>query len=170
MLLCCPVACTHNATGQRFYDVYAGDVNSIQVGDNTNIQDGATVHVARHNPQGHVSPTVIGSNVTIGAKADCMQLIMTQTAGRQAPIHRRSALAHALMRKGLFMLLQATAPQSMHAPWRTAAWWAWEPCCWTASRCLPHSLCPMPVPTHFCAGHRPQITLFLRRKKKMMSC
>ena len=47
----------------------AGDVNSIQVGDNTNIQDGATVHVARHNPQGHVAPTVIGSNVTIGAHA-----------------------------------------------------------------------------------------------------
>ena len=46
----------------------AGDVNNIQVGDYTNIQDGVTVHVARHNPQGNVSPTIIGSNVTIGAE------------------------------------------------------------------------------------------------------
>lgn len=44
----------------------AGDVNNIEVGDNTNIQDGVTVHVARHNPQGNVAPTIIGSNVTIG--------------------------------------------------------------------------------------------------------
>lgn len=46
--------------------MHTGDVNHIIVGDNTNIQDGVTVHVARHNPQGKVSPTVIGSNVTVG--------------------------------------------------------------------------------------------------------
>ena len=44
----------------------AGDVNSIQIGSNSNIQDGVTVHVARHNPQGNVVPTIIGNNVTIG--------------------------------------------------------------------------------------------------------
>ena len=43
-------------------------MNNIQVGEYTNIQDGVTVHVARHNPQGNVSPTIIGSNVTIGAR------------------------------------------------------------------------------------------------------
>ena len=44
----------------------AGDVNSIEIGSNSNIQDGATVHVARHNPQGNIVPTIIGNNVTIG--------------------------------------------------------------------------------------------------------
>lgn len=43
----------------------AGDVNSISVGKNTNIQDGAVVHVARHS-LGEPAPTVIGNNVTIG--------------------------------------------------------------------------------------------------------
>ncbi|CAL5228724.1 g11909 [Coccomyxa viridis] len=46
--------------------VLRGDVNSIQIGSNSNIQDGVTVHVARHNPQGNVVPTIIGNNVTIG--------------------------------------------------------------------------------------------------------
>ena len=46
----------------------AGDVNAICVGANTNIQDGTIVHVARHNPKGQEAPTVIGDNVTIGAK------------------------------------------------------------------------------------------------------
>ena len=46
--------------------MHTGDVNHITVGDNTNIQDGVTVHVARHNPQGKVAPTVIGNNVTVG--------------------------------------------------------------------------------------------------------
>lgn len=41
-------------------------MNNIVVGDNTNIQDGVTVHVARHNPQGRAAPTLIGNNVTIG--------------------------------------------------------------------------------------------------------
>ncbi|EIE20136.1 gamma-carbonic anhydrase [Coccomyxa subellipsoidea C-169] len=46
--------------------VLRGDVNHIVVGNNTNIQDGVTVHVARHNPQGKVAPTTIGNNVTVG--------------------------------------------------------------------------------------------------------
>ena len=43
-----------------------GDVNSIRIGENTNVQDGAVVHVAKHNAQGRDLPTLIGSNVTIG--------------------------------------------------------------------------------------------------------
>lgn len=46
--------------------VLRGDVNSIFVGDNTNIQDNVTVHVARHAIGGQPKPTVIGSNVTVG--------------------------------------------------------------------------------------------------------
>lgn len=47
----------------------AGDVNSIRIGENTNIQDGAIVHVAKHNAQGREMPTLIGSNVTIGRQS-----------------------------------------------------------------------------------------------------
>lgn len=44
-----------------------GDVNTITIGNNTNIQDGTIVHVTRKtksNPEGY--PTVIGDDVTIG--------------------------------------------------------------------------------------------------------
>lgn len=44
-----------------------GDVNTITIGNNTNIQDGTIVHVTRKsasNPDGY--PTVIGNDVTIG--------------------------------------------------------------------------------------------------------
>ena len=44
----------------------AGDVNSISVGDNTNLQDGVVVHVAK-TALGDPSPTTIGSNVSVGA-------------------------------------------------------------------------------------------------------
>lgn len=47
----------------------AGDVGSISVGSNTNIQDGTIIHVAKTNVSGNVAPTVIGSNVTIGHNA-----------------------------------------------------------------------------------------------------
>ena len=44
----------------------AGDVNSIKVGENSNIQDNVVVHVAKHNAQDRALPTIIGNNVTIG--------------------------------------------------------------------------------------------------------
>ncbi|MEW5305888.1 MAG: hypothetical protein WDW38_010448 [Sanguina aurantia] len=46
--------------------VLRGDVNSIEIGKNTNIQDNAIVHVARHNISGTPCKTVIGNNVTVG--------------------------------------------------------------------------------------------------------
>lgn len=47
--------------------VLRGDINSIHVGDRTNIQDNAIVHVAREVPHGKgPRPTVIGNNCTIG--------------------------------------------------------------------------------------------------------
>lgn len=48
-----------------------GDVNTMRIGDRTNIQDGTVLHVTRvskSNPQGY--PLVIGNDVTIGHK--CM--------------------------------------------------------------------------------------------------
>lgn len=44
--------------------VLRGDVQSISVGERTNIQDGAVVHVTRKT-----GPTTIGSGITIGHKA-----------------------------------------------------------------------------------------------------
>eukprot|EP00891_Asterochloris_glomerata_P006933 jgi/Astpho2/6933/Aster-01799 len=46
--------------------VLRGDVQSIKVGENTNIQDNVIIHVAKHNPKNNRLPTTIGSNVTIG--------------------------------------------------------------------------------------------------------
>lgn len=49
--------------------ILRGDVNSISVGSETNIQDGSVVHVARTNISGNVFPTIIGNRVTIGHNA-----------------------------------------------------------------------------------------------------
>lgn len=46
--------------------VLRGDVNSIEIGSNTNIQDNAVVHVAKHSIDGKHRNTTIGNNVTIG--------------------------------------------------------------------------------------------------------
>lgn len=47
-----------------FNAVVRGDVNSIDIGDNTNIQDGAIIHCTYKTAK-----TVIGSNVSIGHNA-----------------------------------------------------------------------------------------------------
>ncbi len=44
-----------------FNCVIRGDVSPIQVGNNTNIQDGTIIHTSRFN-----GPVIIGNNVTIG--------------------------------------------------------------------------------------------------------
>ncbi|GFR42908.1 hypothetical protein Agub_g3904 [Astrephomene gubernaculifera] len=46
--------------------VLRGDVNGIEIGSNTNIQDNAVVHVSKYSFDGSARPTVIGNNVTIG--------------------------------------------------------------------------------------------------------
>lgn len=51
-------------SGIWFHCVLRGDVQSITVGDETNIQDGTIIHVTRNT-----GPTTIGSRVTIGHKA-----------------------------------------------------------------------------------------------------
>jgi carbonic anhydrase/acetyltransferase-like protein (isoleucine patch superfamily) len=46
-----------------------GDVNAVQIGARSNIQDGSILHVthqSEHNPAGH--PLVIGEDVTVGHK------------------------------------------------------------------------------------------------------
>jgi carbonic anhydrase/acetyltransferase-like protein (isoleucine patch superfamily) len=49
--------------------VIRGDVNFIEIGPRSNIQDGSVIHVSRpttNNPKGH--PVIIGSDVTVGHK------------------------------------------------------------------------------------------------------
>jgi gamma-carbonic anhydrase len=48
-------------TGVWFGCVIRGDVNTIRIGNRTNIQDGTIIHVTRGT-----GPTVIGNGVTIG--------------------------------------------------------------------------------------------------------
>lgn len=43
-----------------FNSVLRGDINSIEVGDNTNIQDGCLLHVTHRNP------LIVGARVTVG--------------------------------------------------------------------------------------------------------
>ena len=47
-----------------FNSIIRGDVQKIEIGNNTNIQDGTIIHVTRVT-----GPTIIGDNVTIGHKA-----------------------------------------------------------------------------------------------------
>ncbi|OQW77957.1 MAG: gamma carbonic anhydrase family protein [Proteobacteria bacterium ST_bin11] len=50
--------------------VIRGDVEAITIGDSTNVQDGAVLHVSHagdYSPEGH--PLVIGKGVTIGHRA-----------------------------------------------------------------------------------------------------
>jgi carbonic anhydrase/acetyltransferase-like protein (isoleucine patch superfamily) len=50
--------------------VVRGDVESIRIGDGTNVQDGSVLHVShagKFSPQGH--PLTIGKGVTIGHRA-----------------------------------------------------------------------------------------------------
>ncbi|HJD67576.1 MAG TPA: gamma carbonic anhydrase family protein [Rickettsia endosymbiont of Bembidion lapponicum] len=44
-----------------FNTVLRGDVESIKIGDNTNVQDGSVIHTSRFN-----GPVEIGNNITIG--------------------------------------------------------------------------------------------------------
>lgn len=49
--------------------VVRGDVNDIRIGDRTNIQDGAVLHVAHEGEHGKGYALVIGRDVTVGHNA-----------------------------------------------------------------------------------------------------
>lgn len=81
--------------------VIRGDVNSVSIGEKTNVQDNAIIHVARHNPAGQALPTRIGSSVTIGPGAtihaatieDCVVVGMGATIMDGAKVESRSVVA-----------------------------------------------------------------------------
>jgi len=62
--------------------VLRGDINSIDVGDGTNIQDGAVVHVA------DAFPAIIGRNVTVGHGA----VIHACTVGDECLVGMRAVI------------------------------------------------------------------------------
>lgn len=62
----------------------AGDVNSIKIGENSNIQDNVVVHVAKHNAQDRALPTIIGNNVTIGMLHASLVCTYTKAAATKA--------------------------------------------------------------------------------------
>ena len=49
--------------------VVRGDVNSISIGERTNIQDGCVLHVTHEGPFGEGRSLIIGNDVTVGHKA-----------------------------------------------------------------------------------------------------
>ena len=60
--------------GIWYYCVIRGDVSSIEIGENTNVQDGTTIHVTRPNHLANKTGSEggkvkIGKNVTIGHNA-----------------------------------------------------------------------------------------------------
>ncbi len=104
--------------------VPAGDVNSVTIGEKTNVQDNALIHVARHNPTGQALPTRIGSSVTIGPGAtihaavieDCVVVGMGATVMDGAKVGARPCLRGA-RRHGAAAHLRCTAvpPFVQHA-------------------------------------------------------
>jgi hypothetical protein len=79
----------------------AGDVNSIEVGPYSNIQDNATVHVAKHSIDGKAKPTTIGSHVTIGEQGGSQQAC-TRPAASSIDQGTNTAAAAAAARSSFF--------------------------------------------------------------------
>ena len=67
--------------------VLRGDVNRIEIGDRTNIQDGSVLHVTHEGPLGKGKGVIIGNDVTVGHNAvlhactieDCCLIGMSAT-------------------------------------------------------------------------------------------
>ena len=64
----------------------AGDVNKIDIGEDTNVQDGAIIHVAKNNAGGRAIATSIGNKVTIGKKGALPPLISPFFGPTQIPL------------------------------------------------------------------------------------
>jgi carbonic anhydrase/acetyltransferase-like protein (isoleucine patch superfamily) len=100
-----------------FGAVIRGDVNTIRIGERTNIQDGTIIHVTRKT-----GPTLIGSGITIGHKA----LIHAATLedgcffGMGASI-----LDHAVVESGAFIAAGAVVTPNKRVP--TGQMWAGNP-------------------------------------------
>lgn len=104
-------------TNVWFGCVIRGDVNTIRIGERTNIQDGTVVHVTRET-----GPTVIGSGITIGHKA----LIHAATLEDHCFVGMGATLLdHAVVETGGFLAAGALLTPGKHVP--TGQMWAGNP-------------------------------------------
>jgi len=93
--------CINPRLTYTFDILLTGDVNSISIGERTNVQDNVMIHVAKHNAQGKPLPTIIGSDVTIGHGAvihaatidDCTVVGMGSTIMDGAHVQKGSVVA-----------------------------------------------------------------------------
>ncbi len=104
-------------TSVWFGCVIRGDVNSIRIGERTNIQDGTVIHVTRKT-----GPTRIGSGITIGHKA----LIHAATLEDNCFVGMgASLLDFAVVETGAFLAAGAQLTPGKHVP--TGQMWAGNP-------------------------------------------
>lgn len=81
--------------------VLRGDVNRIEIGARTNIQDGSVLHVTHEGPQGKGRALIIGDDVTVGHNAvlhactveDCCLIGMSATVLDGAVIRQQVIVA-----------------------------------------------------------------------------
>lgn len=101
-------------TSVWFGCVIRGDVNTIRIGERTNIQDGTVIHVTRKT-----GPTSIGSGITIGHKV----LIHAATLEDNCFVGMGSTLLdHAVVETGGFLAAGAMLTSHKHVP--TGQMWA----------------------------------------------
>lgn len=104
-------------TSVWFGCVIRGDVNTIRIGERTNIQDGTVIHVTRKT-----GPTTIGSGITIGHKV----LIHAATIEDGAFIGMGSSLLDfAVVESGGFLAAGAQLTPGKRVP--TGQMWAGNP-------------------------------------------
>lgn len=104
-------------TSVWFGCVIRGDVNTIRIGERTNIQDGTVIHVTRKT-----GPTRIGSGITIGHKV----LIHAATLEDNCFVGMGSALLDgAVVETGGFLAAGALLTPNKHVP--TGQMWAGNP-------------------------------------------
>ncbi len=97
--------------------VIRGDVNSIRIGERTNIQDGSTVHVTRVT-----GPTVIGNGVTVGHNA----LIHAATLEDNSFLGMGATIIdHVVVEPGAFIAAGALVPPGKRVP--SGQMWAGNP-------------------------------------------
>ncbi|KAG0582936.1 hypothetical protein KC19_3G096100 [Ceratodon purpureus] len=102
--------------------VLRGDVHSIKVGSETNIQDNTLVHVAKTNVSGNVQPTIIGNRVTIGHNS----VLHACTVEDEAFVGMGSTILDgAVVEKGAMVAAGSVVTQKTRIP--TGQIWAGSP-------------------------------------------
>jgi len=100
-----------------YHCVLRGDIHEIRIGENTNIQDGTVIHVARHK-----FGTYIGDNVTIGH----MALIHACTLEDNCMVGMHATVMDgAVVEEGALVAAKALVPPGKRVP--AGQFWAGSP-------------------------------------------